>query len=557
MFKKNDTYKQLNAFAICNNLNKHQLNLLEKSKEHYFLMTVFDKIDESIFSILYSDKYSRPNVPVNQMVGALILKHLYDWTYEELFTHLNFNILTRHSIGIQNSDEGVFCPASLFNFQNKLLKYKEDFGIDLVDQVFNQLTQDQISNLGVKTSIQRGDSFLIGSNIVNYSRLQLLIEVLKRLSRIVEKEDLIKEISPYLKDSASNYVYHVNKEKILTELNAIGKVYLMQYKILGNRFINRKEYQDFKRVLFENFHWDDNKKDIGIKDSMERHSGVLMSPDDIEATYRDKRSKKSKGYVGHISETVNPKNKVNLITDVIVAPNNIGDAELLERRLPEMVNKTPDIEEYFVDGQYGSPNVDILTQLYDIKLYQKNIRGKESTAGIEISEEQDNYKVKCKGGQVVEAKIAKTRFKATFDPLKCSKCLYNKSCKLYKSTSIKTGIKRILYFDENRIRAHKRYSNYKILRKEKQYYRANVEATVKELKRGMKNDKVRIRGKNQINHYALFTSLAINFVRIWSKREQFLNIYSRILSELRQAIRIENYFAIKEKLNFQELVFSK
>ena len=51
-------------------------------------------------------------------------------------------------------------------------------------------------------------------------------------------------------------------------------------------------------------------------------SGILCSPDDPDATKRKKRKINSRGYVGHLSETSNPENKLNLITDMVVAPNN-------------------------------------------------------------------------------------------------------------------------------------------------------------------------------------------------------------------------------------------
>ena len=89
MFKKNEGHKQLNIFAETNNLTIKQTKLWQKSKEHYFYKEIFTNIDEQIFSALYSSKLSRPNVPVNQLVGSLILKHLYNWTYEQLFTNLN------------------------------------------------------------------------------------------------------------------------------------------------------------------------------------------------------------------------------------------------------------------------------------------------------------------------------------------------------------------------------------------------------------------------------------------------------------------------------------
>lgn len=40
----------------------------------------FPAIDEERFSVLYSDKASRPNTPVNVIVGASIIKELFDYS---------------------------------------------------------------------------------------------------------------------------------------------------------------------------------------------------------------------------------------------------------------------------------------------------------------------------------------------------------------------------------------------------------------------------------------------------------------------------------------------
>lgn len=47
----------------------------DDSVEHNFYELIFQNINETDFAILYSQKKSRPNVPVNQLVGSLILKH--------------------------------------------------------------------------------------------------------------------------------------------------------------------------------------------------------------------------------------------------------------------------------------------------------------------------------------------------------------------------------------------------------------------------------------------------------------------------------------------------
>ena len=72
-FVANDN-QQLTLTDSTLNLTQREKRVLEKSWAKTFAEKVFPAIDESIFSVLYSDKASRPNTPVNVIVGALILK---------------------------------------------------------------------------------------------------------------------------------------------------------------------------------------------------------------------------------------------------------------------------------------------------------------------------------------------------------------------------------------------------------------------------------------------------------------------------------------------------
>ena len=67
----NDT-QQLTLTDSTLNLTQREKRVLEKSWAKTFAEKVFPVIDENIFSVLYSDKASRPNTPVNVIVGALI-----------------------------------------------------------------------------------------------------------------------------------------------------------------------------------------------------------------------------------------------------------------------------------------------------------------------------------------------------------------------------------------------------------------------------------------------------------------------------------------------------
>lgn len=56
------------------NLTERERKFLEKSQEKTFSDKIFSAINEDVFSVLYINKASRPNTPVNLIVGALILE---------------------------------------------------------------------------------------------------------------------------------------------------------------------------------------------------------------------------------------------------------------------------------------------------------------------------------------------------------------------------------------------------------------------------------------------------------------------------------------------------
>ena len=66
-FVKNDN-QQLTLLDSTFNLTEREKRMLEKSWAKTFADKVFPAIDENIFSVLYSEKASRPNTPVNVIV---------------------------------------------------------------------------------------------------------------------------------------------------------------------------------------------------------------------------------------------------------------------------------------------------------------------------------------------------------------------------------------------------------------------------------------------------------------------------------------------------------
>ncbi len=270
------------------------------------------------------------------MVSALILKELKGLSYDELMDSVLFDLRFKAALGLINIDDVPFSRATLFNFQNRLLEYEKKTGINLFETVFDNLSAKQIKELSIKADIQRTDSTLISSNIKKYSRVQLLIEVLLRLYRILDDLDktAVKGLlQSYLKRGSEKYVYKLKSSELTHELTLLGEAYHSIFQLIDNNnkkhYSKTKEYVNFNRVYQE--HFVIVNQEITVKPTDELNSGMLQSPDDQEATFRKKRDKQSKGFTINATETANHENPLQLLDDIVVSPNNIDDTKILAK----------------------------------------------------------------------------------------------------------------------------------------------------------------------------------------------------------------------------------
>ncbi len=163
----------------------------------------------------------------------------------------------------------------------------------MLEKTFDNLTAKQLKDLKIKTDIQRSDSTLISSNISKYSRVQLLIEVLLRLTRIFDDTDkyaLQEQIKPYSKLGSQHYVYGLKSSDLPHELKKLGEIYYAVYQHVKIKYAATDEFRIFQRAYNE--HFTVIEGEAKVKDSKELNSSMLQSPDDEDATYRKKSETK-------------------------------------------------------------------------------------------------------------------------------------------------------------------------------------------------------------------------------------------------------------------------
>ena len=129
----------------------------------------------------------------------------------------------------------------------------------------------------------------------------------------------------------------------------------------------------------------DNK--IDIISAKEISAQSIQSPYDTDCDFRIKTGKKTKGYNHNITETCDPNNKVNLITNVETEPASKADNDFIETLVDKSKEiLTDEIENLHVDGAYhSSENQDFIKE-EDINFYLTGFAGKSGRYDLELHE---------------------------------------------------------------------------------------------------------------------------------------------------------------------------
>lgn len=515
MFRPNETHRQQDIFGLETQLSPELWKRLRESKEYAFYERVFCRIPEDLFAELYEDApASRPNTPVNVLVGAMILQHQNDWTFEELLDHVCFDVKVRAALGVWSIGQAPFSRATLFNFQKRLRDDMVATGRNRFQVVFDRLSQEELKHFGLDSSIQRCDSTQMGSNIRDYTRVELLVEVVLRMWRVLDKahqEEHAERFAAYVAAKTSGqFLYRLRRSEIDAALDQLGQLYAWMADALEPAYGSTEIHRIVCRVFAEQFTCVEEK--IVVRAAKEIRSDSLQSPDDPDATFRSKDDEDFHGFVLHAAETAAPANELQLITDVAVAPNNRDDSRILHERLPAMHQKTPDLQELHTDAAYGSEDNDRREAELGILAVQTAIRGRIAQAPIQINRDEAGLlQVRCAAGHVVPGGAATKHYKAEFAAANCAACPFAAVCQAER----RAHGGRTFYFTEADVLKQARHRRLQTLPEERRTLRANAEATMKEFKAPCRNGKLRTRGFCAAMQYGFLRAIGINFGRVY------------------------------------------
>lgn len=520
MFRKNQKHQQLEMFSTVRSLRDDQQKLLDGSWAAVFYRELFCRLDEHAFAVLYSDEASRPNVPVNVLVGLEVLKAGFGWSDAEMYEAFTFNLQVRYALGYRDLSEGNLDIRTIYYFRQRLAEHMQKTGQNLLVQAFAQVTDAQIKAFQIKTGRLRMDSTFIASNICAMSRLHLLVEVLQRVDRMLTTTDQARwepDFAAYRKGSAHQYVYRVQAEDGAQHMQQIGDLMRRLLDDLATVYKDDATYQMLERVFHEHFVVEQDTR-LRLKQGKELSADSLQSPDDPDASFRRKRGKEYTGYAVNVTETCDPDNPVQLIVQTQTQPNTVDDPTLLTNDLPALTERYA-VEELNTDGGYNNSTTAALLRAAQIVHVQTALRGHEATgvslSAFTIATTDDGVptSVCCPQGQhTTFCNTSKGWYAADFDAVRCALCSLAAHCPAETRTRRPIRVLRVELHDveiahrRQQIAANKAAGH---------NLRVAIESTIGTLKHPYPDDQLPVRGIGRVTDMMLASGLMVNVRRLW------------------------------------------
>jgi IS5 family transposase len=359
MFRKTESTPQLDLFTAPSNILPRRAQKKytdEKAWHNQFFKLVTSRIDEESFRPLFeATTLGAPNASVRILVAMSILKEGFGCSDEDLFEKCEFDLLARRALGLEMLDDKLPSLDTYYLFGRRLTEYEQRTGINLMERCFEQVTGEQVKLFKISGSSVRMDSKLIGSNIAQYSRYELIH---RTLCKVLRQDGVMTMLNPKLRKGAEVWlgedsgktVYRSNKDEMAQRLVRIG---LYIYAVLKRLKDDAPGYDLLHRVFHDQYVVEKGR--VELKDKHKVASDSLQSPDDPDATYRDKGGQKVSGYVTNITETIE-SDKPSIITSVQTEPVTFADCNFLQDAISNTERVTGHlVENVYADGAYQSP----------------------------------------------------------------------------------------------------------------------------------------------------------------------------------------------------------
>ena len=437
--------QQLSLFDPLTTMTEREKKFLDRSWAKYFAEFIFPKINEIPYAVLYSDKDSRPNTPVNVQIGALLIKELTNLSDDELLESLMFDIRFQYALHTTSFAEQPLSDRTLSRFRARCAAYETEHGVDLLHETITSLSSEMAELMRIDSSLKRMDSLMVASNIKRMGRLELLYICVANLVKEMAKNCEIPEhLRHYTEaDDRNRVIYHNHSEETSAKIDTVLKDAATLKELCGSEYDDSSSYQLLLRVLKEQaIQKEDGTYRLRTKEDGGMDASILQNPADPDATYREKAGKQHRGYVANVIEASGKNGSI--IENYQYEQNIHSDSQFLKETLDGM-EKQDETVTIVTDGAYSGTQNEELAAEKNVRLVTTNLTGREAEdimADFEFSE--DGRKViKCPGRHEPKScsyNRGTGQCTISFPKSQCQDCPHKEKChpKMFKRVSRKT-----------------------------------------------------------------------------------------------------------------------
>ena len=399
-FKRNNKMEQITMDDSFYRLSARNQKIVLGSWAKDFAEIVFPAINEERFSVLYSkNDFSRPNTPVNIVVGALILKESNGLTDQELMESICCDVRYQYALHTTHLAEQPISDRSFSRFRERLYHHEMESGRDLLAEEMKDLTDIYAKYMNLHSNLKRMDSLMVATHSKKMSRLEIIYQVNSNAVRLLHEhgadELIAQELLHYMaSDDMNKVIYHCKGEEAQPRLErALRETELLLQIMQEEQWHEYKAYQLLVRAAKEQGNQDGNGQ-LKPKDNQEIRPDSLQNPSDPDATYRKKAGKDHKGYVANLVETIG-ENGNSLITEVAFETNQHSDSAFLKEYV-EGRGEESEPETMITDGAYGGQENQELAEKHQVTLVTTALTSKlpnEIYADFEMSEDEDENNI--------------------------------------------------------------------------------------------------------------------------------------------------------------------
>ena len=517
---RTNSFQQFSLTDSFQGLTAREQKALNNSWAKVFAEDLFPYIDETPYASLYSTKYSRPNTPVNVLLGSLIIKEMFNLSDDQVQENLMLDIRYQYALHTTSYEEQPLSDKSLSRFRVRCYNYETATGIDLIHDTMTSLSSCIAKVMNISPNIKRMDSMMIEANIKKLSRMELLYTCIARLCIYLHKKakvSLPEELMHYTEENDFNKViYHNRSEEVAQKLLTLLKDADTLFALCGSDYDETEEYQLFVRCLGEQTIVEENTRRLRTKEDGTMYSNMLQNPSDPSATFRTKAGKEHRGFAANVVESVGENG--SLVTDYQVEKNTYSDSQFLKDYVnTQEVSETP--VTMVTDGAYSGEGNKEAAEEKNINLITTDLSGKAPDTIVTeftIHDEAGRILICPAGYAPLKSRFdAKTEtYLASFPSECCRQCPHKDRChaKIHsRVANVKVGKKSIARAEAVKYRETEEFKNLARIR--------NGVETIPSLLRNRYQVDRMPRGLQKVRFYFGCKIAALNFRKLFTFRK--------------------------------------